>query len=303
MVQHNAMATAAHLLCPLCLARHHDAPQLSLDDAQRSLTCLHNHRFDLAKQGYVNLLPVQQKKSQQPGDSKEMVLARKAFLTLGYYQPLVDALVRGATSALAGEPSPVLLDAGCGEGYYTDQLHQALRAEHPNLTSYGFDIAKPAIVEAAKRNKSICFFVSTIKAIPIEAHSCDVVISVFSPINPEQFRHLLKPQGKLIVLCAGKQHLHQLKSLLYRTTTEYDDDKFLGPLEKYFTLSNRTSVQQTMNLNSQHDIHALLAMTPHFWRATPEAKKQLETLDQLHVDIDVQQMIFTPNPVEHNAHD
>ncbi|OUS27853.1 hypothetical protein A9Q99_13905 [Gammaproteobacteria bacterium 45_16_T64] len=276
---------------------------LTLSEDLRSLACEQKHSFDIAKQGYVNLLPVQQKKSQHPGDSKEMVLARKQFLGLGYYQPLVDALVSSTQQHLSSITSPVILDAGCGEGYYTDNLHRALAESNDELTAYGFDIAKPAVLEAAKRNRSICFFVSTIKAVPIAPHSCDVIISIFSPINTEQFQHMLKPGGKLIVLCAGKNHLHQLKSLLYTSTADYDDDKFLAPLDSHFTLSERSSIQHTMNLTSQHDIMSLLAMTPHFWRASPEAKQQLETINQLLVDIDVQRMIFTPKTLEQTEHE
>ncbi|OUR87261.1 hypothetical protein A9Q81_26545 [Gammaproteobacteria bacterium 42_54_T18] len=291
---------AKHLLCPLCETSN-TAALLHPSTDQRSLVCPQNHTFDIAKQGYVNLLPVQQKKSLTPGDNKEMVLARKKFLGLGYYQPLVNALIESCTQHLSTihhgsnqTASPVILDAGCGEGYYTGELHNALAIQYPDLTTYGFDIAKPAVIEAAKRNKSLNCFVSTIKAIPIAPQSCDLIISVFSPMQPSQFQRLLKPSGNLMVLCAGKNHLHQLKSLLYDNTSDYDEDKFLAQMDSHFTLSKRIAIQQTMAMNSNHDILSLLAMTPHFWRTSPEAKKQLDRIQQLAVDIDVQLLQFTP---------
>ena len=296
---------AKHLLCPLCETSN-AAELLHPSTDQRSLVCAQNHTFDIAKQGYVNLLPVQQKKSLDPGDNKEMVLARKKFLGLGYYQPLVNALIESCSQQLSTnhlnasqatlhtKTAPVILDAGCGEGYYTDALHNALATQYPDLTTYGFDIAKPAVIEAAKRNKSLSCFVSTIKAIPIAAQSCDLIISVFSPMQPSQFQRLLKPSGNLMVLCAGKNHLHQLKSLLYDNTSDYDEDKFLAQMDSHFTLSKRIAIQQTMEMRSNHDILSLLAMTPHFWRTSPEAKKQLDSIQQLAVDIDVQLLQFTP---------
>ncbi len=292
---------AKHLLCPLCETAN-AAELLHPSADQRSLVCAQNHTFDIAKQGYVNLLPVQQKKSLTPGDNKEMVLARKKFLGLGYYQPLVNALAESCSQYLSAthistsqtETAPVILDAGCGEGYYTDNLHNALATQYPDLTTYGFDIAKPAVIEAAKRNKYLNCFVSTIKAIPIASQSCDLIISVFSPMQPSEFQRLLKPSGNLMVLCAGKNHLHQLKSLLYDNTSDYDEDKFLAQMDSHFTLSKRIAIQQTMAMNSNHDILSLLAMTPHFWRTSPEAKKQLDSIQQLAVDIDVQLLQFTP---------
>ena len=299
---------AKHLLCPLCDTPN-TAELLHPSTDQRSLVCAQNHTFDIAKQGYINLLPVQQKKSLAPGDNKEMVLARKKFLGLGYYQPLVNTLVESCTQHLntvhrnkQTETAPVILDAGCGEGYYTVKLHNALAIQYPDLTTYGFDIAKPAVIEAAKRNKFLSCFVSTIKAIPIATQSCDLIISVFSPMQPSQFQRLLKPSGSLMILCAGKNHLHQLKSLLYDNTSEYNEDKFLAQMDSHFTLSKRIPIQQAMEMKSNHDILSLLAMTPHFWRTSPEAKKQLDCIQQLAVDIDVQLLQFTPKPpIEQDA--
>ena len=294
------LVKAKHLLCPLCVSDNADNQPslLQLSSDQRSLICQRNHTFDIAKQGYVNLLPVQQKKSSNPGDSKEMVVARKAFLGLGYYQPLVDALILASKQNLKeNNRAPVILDAGCGEGYYTDNLQKMLIKSYDELIVYGFDIAKPAVLEMAKKNKFICSFVSTVKAIPILPHSCDLITSVFSPMQPGQFHQLLKADGKLLILSAGKNHLHQLKSLLYTEITDYNEDKFLTQLESYFTLSERTPVQHTMTMKSNDDIQSLLAMTPHFWRASPEAKKQLDNVHQLSVDIDVQLMVFTPKTI------
>ncbi len=98
------------LICPL------DKQPLQLNE--RTWCCDNGHSFDIAKQGYVNLLPVQNKRSKDPGDSKAMVQARREYLNKGYYQPLAQAL---ADTVLA-MGSQALLDAGCGEGYYLRYL-------------------------------------------------------------------------------------------------------------------------------------------------------------------------------------
>ena len=133
----HAILRAKHLLCPLCETSN-TTELLHPSADQRSLVCPQNHTFDIAKQGYVNLLPVQQKKSLTPGDNKEMVLARKKFLRLGYYQPLVDALAENCTQHLRAthlrtsqtEAAPVILDAGCGVGYYTAQHKNAIATHY-----------------------------------------------------------------------------------------------------------------------------------------------------------------------------
>ena len=116
-----------------------------------SLRCADGHCFDLAAQGYVNLLPVQNKRSLDPGDSKEMVAARRRFLEAGHYQPIADAVARAVLAAAAPGRTLTCLDAGCGEGYYLRQLAAAAGNAHP-LALLGLDISKWAVQAAAKRD-------------------------------------------------------------------------------------------------------------------------------------------------------
>ena len=131
----------AQYLCPLC--------QSPLSLTQRSYQCTNNHCFDKAKEGYVNLLPVQFKHSINPGDNKQMVNARRQFLSCGHYQPLANTLVNLVKDVAKSEAS--LLDAGCGEGYYTHQFKQH------NQTVYGIDIAKEAIKKSSKKLSRLPF--------------------------------------------------------------------------------------------------------------------------------------------------
>ncbi|MBR5868836.1 MAG: hypothetical protein IKZ21_05265, partial [Clostridia bacterium] len=111
--------------CPICGG--------TLVKEGRSCFCEKRHCYDLAKEGYVNLLPVTKKHSQDPGDTREMVLSRRSFLEAGYYDPFRN-MARTLVEECSGE-GDVILDAGCGEGYYT--RHMARERE-----SYGFDISR-----------------------------------------------------------------------------------------------------------------------------------------------------------------
>ena len=122
-------------ICPLCRS------ELVQDGKQ--WRCGQNHSFDQAKEGYVNLLPVQKKNSRDPGDNKQMMQARRAFLNAGYYQALSDRVNELAQEYGKGQPE--ILDLGCGEGYYSERLQQAVGGE-----LYGLDISRTAPLENSR---------------------------------------------------------------------------------------------------------------------------------------------------------
>ena len=130
--------------CPLC-----GAPLAG----DVSLKCARNHSFDRAKEGYWHLLPVQSMRTKAPGDSKEMVAARRAFLNAGYYG--IFGRAAGELCLEYGQPAAPgaalhLLDAGCGEGWYDRCIAQQFAKAGRPLQLAGFDIAKPAVRLAAK---------------------------------------------------------------------------------------------------------------------------------------------------------
>ena len=125
------------LICPICGEQ--------LDNQGRSYVCPNRHSFDVARQGYVNLLPVQQKHSQNPGDTREQVLSRRSFLEADFYAPIARALIDTAREMQAVGP---ILDIGCGEGYYCTRLAEAMDAE-----LVGLDISKEAVRCASAKYK------------------------------------------------------------------------------------------------------------------------------------------------------
>ena len=158
------------ILCPTCGA--------ALTLGPRQWSCSKGHSFDVARQGYVNLLPVTQKHSLHPGDTREQVAARRAFLEAGFYTPLAQAVCQAAQRY--GSKARAILDAGCGEGYYSAQVGAAL----PGATLYGLDISKDAVRLAAGKYKSGTWLCGTAAHLPFPAESLDLILSMFAPTLP-----------------------------------------------------------------------------------------------------------------------
>lgn len=258
---------AADYQCPLC--------QQALIFENKSYRCLNNHSFDQAKEGYVNLLPVQHKHSKDPGDNKEMVKARRAFLDLGFYQPLVDAITQ-----LQKEFSPndsTLLDAGCGEGFYTHQ-HKTV-----NNKVYGVDIAKTAVKIAAKRYKNCDFSVGTLSNLPFKNELFDWVLSIYAPIIENEFSRVLKYNGYLLTVTPAENHLFELKSLIYRQANKHDVEK--TPI-KHLTLVKEQKLNYQMNFDNGEDVNNLLSMTPFAFKASHELLEQLKSIKKFNCQAD-----------------
>lgn len=246
--------------CPLCHTR--------MTRSEKSFICPQGHRFDMAKEGYVNLLPVQHKRSRDPGDSAEMMQARRAFLDAGHYQPLRERVARLLAERLSDEATAIL-DIGCGEGYYTAAF--AGVAGTRGAVTYGLDVAKVAIRAAAKRYSAVMFCVASSHRLPFGENSMDAVIRIYAPCNAQELARVIKPGGWAIAVTPGPRHLMELKGLIYDEVRLHPDHA--GQLEG-FTLRQTQSVAYEMHLNGKEAV-ALLQMTPFAWRAKPEVWEYL----------------------------
>ena len=244
------------LTCPICHAE--------LRAADNGVVCPANHRFDRARQGYLNLLPVQHKNSRDPGDNQAMVEARRRFLEGGYYAPLATRLAQ-----LAAERSPNRwLDIGCGEGYYTAQIAQAL----PDADGYALDISREAVKRACKRAPQIEWLVASMARVPLADASCDLLASVFSPLDWTEARRLLAPGGGLLRMGPTREHLWELRGLLYDEVRDYDDQKHLSLIPEGMHLAHSGTLSFELQLDDPQARADLLAMTPHGWRASAERR-------------------------------
>ena len=261
-----------------------------------SLRCSQGHHFDIARQGYVNLLPVQFKRSKQPGDSKEMVRARTHFLNLGYFQPIAQELNQRIISSMAQASEPMcFLDAGCGDGYYLAELDQALKAhlqntknsEYPQLI--GLDISKWAIQAACKRNKNITWVVGTNKHLPVPAHSLDCIICGFGFPHFPAFATALKSSGYVMTVEAGPNHLIELRHVLYESIkpSELSEKETSNIDTQPFELTQQQPLSYKIASVPQTDLNVLMEMTPHYYRAQSEGIKAARALSSLDITIDV----------------
>jgi len=253
-----------------------------------SYGCEQGHNFDVAKQGHINLLPVQHKRSRAPGDNQVMVAARKRFLDSGAYEGIAKKLVmRVCTVNDAGTLS--VLDAGCGEGYYLAYLREHLSLLLPDIDQCfcGVDISKPAIIAAAKRDRAITWVVGSNKQLPIQAQSMDAVICMFGFPNFEMFKKVLKPEGQVILIDPNTEHLIELRTLLYDEVRKGKLPSHDEALAFGFKVSETSDVTYQAQLSSSQQIVDLAMMTPHYFRAKQEAKDKLGQMDALKVTVSV----------------
>ena len=236
-----------NLICPVCGER--------LEKLDKNCRCGNNHSFDIARQGYVNLLTVQQKHSLNPGDTREQVLSRRAFLEAGYYAPIADALAEEAKAL--GITGPIL-DVGCGEGYYSARLGSALNAE-----VVGLDISKEAVRCAAAKYKQFQWLCATAAHIPVAEGSAGLVTSLFALTLPEEFSRVLAEDGCYFQVLAAQDHLLGLKSIIYPELKFKDKDSV--PEIPGFTLVKSRPIRFTFTVEGQQ-VRNLLSMTPHVFR-------------------------------------
>ncbi|MFJ2975195.1 23S rRNA (guanine(745)-N(1))-methyltransferase [Kluyvera sp. NPDC087067] len=250
--------------CPLCHA--------PLTRSGNSYLCPQRHQFDQAKEGYVNLLPVQHKRSREPGDSAEMMQARRAFLDAGHYQPLRDAV---SEKLRAIEPEN-LLDIGCGEGYYT----HAFAAEAGQ--AWGLDVSKTAVRYGAKRYPQVNFCVASSQRLPFDDNSMDVVVRIYAPCNPLELKRVVKPGGWVITVTPGPRHLMEMKGLIY---SEIQLHAPHSEVIEGFSLVNHDALAYPMQLTGE-EATTLLQMTPFAWRAKPEVWEALKRETQFNCQTD-----------------
>ncbi|MFM2485310.1 23S rRNA (guanine(745)-N(1))-methyltransferase [Celerinatantimonas yamalensis] len=247
------MSTPSILSCPIC-----HGPLIQNGKAWQ---CNHRHHFDQAKEGYVNLLAVQFKHSKNPGDNATMLKARQLFLQQGYYQPLADALIQMAATAKSYHQ---ILDMGCGEGFYTDQLRQL------DAQVWGLDIAKRGIQQAAKRYPECRFVVASNQRLPFADQSLDLITRIFAPQDDSQVMRCLRPGAALITVVPGAWHLKQLRQYIYPELRAHVDVPETLPGLTH-QQSQTICYPMTLDANSREQ---LMDMTPFAWKLTRDTRQQ-----------------------------
>ncbi len=271
------------LICPFC--------GTALRREGNSFLCQRErpHCFDIAKSGYATLT----RAAGKAGDDRGMVRARTAFLEKGYYAPFADAVVE----ALCGSPetaeglSPsagrgTVLDAGCGEGYYSNRIARE------GFAVLGFDLSKSACDHAAKTAKAAgndAFFgAASLFELPVADGSVDAVVSLFAPVAEKEFSRVLKPGGMLIVGAAGKKHLFELKQAIYENVYENEGRRDLP--EGFEQIETK---QVTYRFDcAGGDLRNLFSMTPYAFKTSVSDAAKLDSLSHLVITADLDLLIY-----------
>jgi 23S rRNA (guanine745-N1)-methyltransferase len=262
-------------ICPICQA------PLIQHQPSRGYYCQNKHHFDMAKEGYLNLLPVQHKKSKQPGDTRAMMRSRRNFLEVGFYLPLAKGIAAIIDKYRNNTSNMHILDMGCGEGYYSRQI-EVFCSNSDALDLHGIDISKNAIFAAAKKQPSGHFIVASNKQLPYADNYFDLLLKVYAPSNDSEIKRLLKTQGILLIVTPGPRHLWQLKQFIYNKVNEHT---ITIDLPEGFAQLETQRISHTIQPDQKNRI-ALLQMTPFIWRAKREVQNQIQRAQALVIETD-----------------
>lgn len=299
------------LICPVC--------GNPFTQSGTMLKCVQGHSFDIAREGYVNL-----SRKTLPGDSREMLMARRDFFEHDYYRPISDAinaLMRSHLDLTMPLTPMTILDAGCGEGYYIDRLRHSLTdysegtgaidkpaslsskdmgvIDNPvslasrDVRCVGLDISKEAIKLAARRYRQVCFVVANLKErLVIADQALDAITNIFAPRNADEFARILVPGGLLLIVIPAPEHLHQLRSTLHLLDIEENKQQHvIAQFSAQFELLTATTTRYTVQLDTTA-IRQIVMMTPNYWHLTDETKAAMNDLEQLQTDVACTYLLF-----------
>jgi len=259
----------------------------ALIQSNSTLRCENGHSFDIAREGYCNLLLVQQKTSLEPGDSNGMVMARRRFLETGLYLPIaqkVTTLVQELAKKSSAQKNTFrVLDAGSGEGYYLRHLH----TQNPEFELIGIDISKAAVKAAAKLSPQISWAVASNKQLPIEPASIDLILCMFGFPVWRSFAKVQKKGDHVILVDAAENHLIELRQIIYPTVTKSAVASIEAAFSSGYQLMSEERLTFSIQLKNPEQIADLLAMTPHAYRASEPGLKKLSEIQQLEVSVDL----------------
>ena len=255
---------------------------MSVSENSRSAICngIKKHCFDFSADGYLSF------PGNSGGDSKAAVAARRSFLSKDYYLPAAKGVVEKVKKYVPEHA--VIIDAGCGEGYYTSKLSCL------GEITVGFDLSKFACSAAAKYAKregvsGLLYSTASVFELPVKSGVADAVVNIFAPCAEEEYARILKDGGHLFVVGAGKDHLMGLKRAVYDEIYENGER---ADLPKNMTLVERTVTHFEIEVEGQEDIEALFSMTPYYWRTSEADKEKLARLDRLKTEIEFEISVY-----------
>jgi len=234
----------------------------------RRMVCPRKHSFDIARSGYINLLQPQERRAKQPGDTAEAIAARRSLHDRGFTEHLRLAIAE----AIHATPDDVVLDAGCGDGFYLGTLQR-----ETGFQAHGVDISIPAVDAAARRYPECEWIVANAdRMIPYADRSFSIVMSITARMNPAEFRRVLREDGRLLVAIPAPDDLIELRGS-GRDRVGQTVERFAGS----FTLVNQQRVSACADLDASDVQDVLVSIYRPMGRRTVEAMRVTFSLDLL----------------------
>lgn len=265
------------IVCPVC--------KKILKKDVSCYRCENRHSFDIAREGYVNLLAGNHKAGESIGDNKNMALSRKKFLEKGYFSPLADKIAE--LIANHGKSYPTVCDICCGEGWYSNEIIKKIPC---NMLC--FDLSKEMVRLGAKRKNGVTFFVANLASIPLADKSVDVGFHLFAPFHEKEFSRIIKDDGIIVTAVAGENHLFEIKEILYDEPYKNDE---MPPETDFLSLREKIKITEKIHLSSAEDIDALFRMTPYYYRTSEKDKQKLLGYGELDVTVDFAVFVYSKN--------
>lgn len=261
------------LKCPVC--------QNNLVKFNSTYKCEKNHSYDISSKGYTNMLLANHKHSINPGDSKEMILSRVRFLELDYYHILRKTILE-TIKKYANWDNFSFCDLACGEGYYTNFIHEKLNETY-KVDSVGIDISKYAIIEACKKQRAlklnnIEYVIGNLMNLPFLDESFDFMLNCFALLDEKEFNRVLKKNGYFIRVLPDADHLLGIKQVLYKNVIlNVMKEKNINGFE----LVDEIHIKDDITLKTSQEIHDLFTMTPYYYKTSKESIEKLLSLPSL----------------------
>jgi len=269
-----------HFICPICRC------SMAVTDDGKSVKCSgenpknKRHSFDFSADGYLSF-------GVTGGDSKEAVAARRSFLrSTPNYKLAAEAIFHTVKRYVPD--CKLLVDAGCGEGYYTSILADM------SESTVGFDLSKFACSAGAKQAKKdgkndLLLATASVFELPLADGCADAVTNIFAPCAEEEYNRVLKDGGYLFVVGAGKEHLMGLKKAIYDDVYENGQR---ADLPKNMEHIDCVISHYSMNISGRENIAALFSMTPYYWRTSEADKQKLASLESLETEIEFEINVY-----------
>jgi len=280
---------APYLRCPHCEA------DLTLSD--RVLGCSAGHRFDVARQGYVSLLPGDAHTG--TADTAAMVAAREEFLGSGAYDPLTDAVVRAVVDAVESDQAPgCVVDAGGGTGHHLARVLDGC----PDRVGVCCDLSRYAARRAARAHARMGAVVADVwRGLPVRDGSAAAVVDVFAPRNAAEFHRLLHPRGVLVVATPQPDHLSEVVQRFGLLSVDEDKPRRLREgLADLFTPDSQVSRRWPMRL-SHREVVALVQMGPSAWHTTDLEERLAGLAEPVEVTAAVDVTTYLPRSLARHA--